>query len=89
MALTREFTVSNKRGIHARAAAKIVEVVEGFKSEVWLKKGNLQANGRSILDILSLACGCGARVMVEAEGPDESQVISALEELFRKKFGEA
>ncbi|SFN07705.1 HPr family phosphocarrier protein [Thermodesulforhabdus norvegica] len=88
MALSREFTVSNRRGIHARVAAKIVEVVEKFSSDVTLRKGDLQANARSILDILSLACGCGTRITVEAKGPDEVMVIAALEELFKKKFGE-
>lgn len=88
MAVEREFLVANERGIHARVAAKIVEVAGRFRSEVWLQKGNVRVNGRSILDILSLACGRGTRVKIEVMGPDEEEAVEALGELFQKKFSE-
>ncbi len=89
MVLKRDFVVANEKGIHARVAAQIVAVTQRFESDIWLKKGDSLVSGKSILDILSLACHKGAWVQVVADGPDAEEAIEALGELFRKRFGEA
>ena len=80
--------MKNKLGLHARAAAKIVDVLGRHKSAVLLAKDGEKIDGRSILEILTLACPMGSRITVEAEGLDAEEVIRELEDLIEDKFGE-
>lgn len=84
----KSFTLKNKLGLHARAAAKIVDVLGRHKSAVLLAKDGEKIDGRSILEILTLACPMGSRITVEAEGLDAEEVIRELEDLIEDKFGE-
>ena len=84
----RELIVANEKGIHARVAAQIVAVAQKFDSHIWLQKGSNRVYGKSILDILSLACKRGSSVYVVADGPDEEEAIEAVADLFRNRFGE-
>ncbi|MEJ5299837.1 MAG: HPr family phosphocarrier protein [Thermodesulforhabdaceae bacterium] len=84
----KEFLVMNRQGIHARVAAQIVDLVQRFNAEVWLAKGSRRASAKNILDVLTLACGYGSKVLVTAEGPDAQEAVEALGVLFRKRFGE-
>ncbi|HDL90257.1 MAG TPA: HPr family phosphocarrier protein [Thermodesulforhabdus norvegica] len=88
MELGRHFVVANEKGIHARVAARITEVAQRFRSEIWLEKDGNRVNGKSVLDVLSLACPRGTDVRVVAIGPDAKDALDAIADLFRKKFGE-
>lgn len=87
--LEQEFTVTNKLGIHARVAAQIVKVAGSFDAEVWLSRGNSCVNGKNILDLMTLRCPFGSSVRICARGRDAKEVLRALADLFRSKFGEA
>jgi len=87
--LEQEFIVANKLGIHARVAAQIVKVANQFESEIWISKSGNRVNGKSILDLLTLVCPHGSKVLIHACGPDAPDALSALEALFQTKFGEA
>lgn len=86
--LDQELIVSNKLGIHARVAAQIVQVANQFRSEVWISRSGGKVNCKSILDLLTLACPHGSKILVSACGPDASEALDALAVLFQNKFGE-
>ena len=88
MVRTKEFTLKNKLGLHARAASKIVAVLNRHQSEVFLTKDGEKIDGKSILEILTLACPMGSRIIVEAEGADADDVMREIETLIEEKFGE-
>ena len=82
--------LTNKLGLHARAAAQLVRLSNRFKSTVTLKRVDtaVTANARSILSVLSIAAGFGVELLVIADGIDESEAIEQIEQLFADKFGE-
>ena len=84
----RQITVSNKLGLHARASAKLVQLVQGFRSQVWLVNGSREVNAKSIMGVMMLAAGIGTSLTVRADGPDEEQAVSAVADLFDRKFDE-
>jgi phosphocarrier protein HPr len=84
----REIQVTNKWGLHARPAAMLVQTASRFKSEIRLKKEDLEANAKSILSVMMLAAEVGSRVTIKADGEDEEQAVETLAQLFAKKFGE-
>ncbi len=81
-------TIPNKKGLHARASAKIVEASARFQSEINIIKDGTTVNGRSIMGLMMLAASMGAQVEVTAEGPDAEQAMTALLALIEAKFGE-
>jgi phosphocarrier protein len=86
--LEKEIVVTNKLGLHARASAKLVQLVQGFKSTVWLVSKGREVNAQSIMGVMMLAAGIGTPLTVRAEGPDEQQALDAVVELFDRKFDE-
>ncbi|MFA6228834.1 MAG: HPr family phosphocarrier protein [Rhodanobacter sp.] len=86
--LEQEIVVSNKLGLHARASAKLVQLVQGFKSTVWLISKGREVNAQSIMGVMMLAAGIGTSLTIRAEGPDEELALSAVVELFERKFDE-
>jgi phosphocarrier protein HPr len=86
--LEQEFIVANKKGLHARAAAQIVRLATQFEADVWITKDGVRVNGKSILDVLTLATPHGSKVLVATEGRDADAVMQALAGLFQTKFGE-
>ena len=82
--------VENRLGLHARAAAKLVQLVSGFQSEVYLsREGHDEAiDSRSILGILMLAASRGTRLVLSIHGPDEAEAGDAIRLLFASRFGE-
>lgn len=88
MVETRTFEIKNKLGIHARAAAKLVEMANSFKAEIFLEKDGVQVSGRSILGILTLFCPKGSKVTIRAEGVDAKEAMEAVASLIANKFGE-
>jgi len=86
---TAEATIRNRLGLHARAAAKFVKLATGYRSDITLERGGLQANGKSIMGILMLAAAEGATVKISACGEDEEEAVKALVDLVNGKFGES
>ena len=86
--LEKEIVVSNKLGLHARASAKLVQLVQGFKSTIWLIGEGREVNAKSIMGVMMLAAGIGTPLNLRAEGPDEAQALDAVAALFERKFDE-
>ena len=83
-----ETQIVNKLGLHARASAKLTQVANGFKCDVWLSRNGRRVNAKSIMGVMMLAAGKGASIMVEAEGADADAALAALRELIAGRFGE-
>ena len=86
--LQKEFTIMNKLGLHARAAASLVKVASGFKADVRVGKDDLDVNGKSIMGVLLLAAGQGSSIRITTDGPDEQQAMQAIGDLINDGFGE-
>lgn len=86
--IERQIEIKNKLGLHARAAAKLVHTAAKFKSDIKIRKGEEEVDGKSILGILLLAAGRGSVITVRANGEDESPAIDAIQELIDRKFDE-
>ncbi len=84
--MTKELTVINDSGIHARPAALIVETATRFKADIFFHKDGMRANAKSIMNIMLLAAEPGAIVRVETVGPDEKEALEAIEQLFVSRF---
>ncbi len=87
-ALSEEIIIVNKLGLHARAAAKFVQLAGTFNSSVSLAKDGITANGKSIMGILMLAAEKGSAVTLTVDGDDAHEAFSALKELIQDGFGE-
>ena len=81
-------TISNKLGLHARASAKLTKTASGFRSEVFISRGDRRVNAKSIMGVMMLAAGLGVDVELDAVGDDEQAAIDALVALINDKFGE-
>ena len=86
--IERDLEIRNKLGLHARAAAKLVHTAARFKSDIKIRKGDEEVDGKSILGILLLAAGRGSTIKVRAEGTDERDALDAVEKLIEEKFDE-
>lgn len=82
-------TIINKLGLHARAAARFVQLASSFESEVNISVNGKKVSGKSIMGIMMLAASKGTRVELITAGSDEEQAISSLESLILDRFGEA
>jgi phosphocarrier protein len=87
-AVSRELPIINKRGLHARASAKFVQMVERFNAEVWVTKGGETVGGTSIMGLMMLSAGPGTSILVSAIGPDAQAAVDAITELVGSKFNE-
>jgi phosphocarrier protein HPr len=80
--------ITNKRGLHARASAKIVEASARFSSQITVSKDGNTVNGLSIMGLMMLAASCGTEIEVCAEGADAAEALKAILALAEVKFGE-
>ena len=87
-AISRELQIVNKRGLHARASAKFVQMVEKFNAEVWVTRGSETVGGTSIMGLMMLAAGPGTSVVVSAIGPEAQAAVDAIAALVADKFNE-
>jgi len=85
---TRDITISNKLGLHARAAAKLTQLAGRFASEIHISRGAQRVNAKSIMGVMMLAAGLGVTVRVEASGSDAESALAEIQNLFDGKFGE-
>ncbi|MFC5586677.1 HPr family phosphocarrier protein [Nitratireductor kimnyeongensis] len=86
--LKREFSIINQRGLHARASAKFVQLVESHDADVEVEKDNITVGGTSIMGLMMLAASPGCKIRVSASGPDAEALLDALEILIAERFGE-
>lgn len=82
------FTIRNRLGLHARAAALLVKTANRFASDVTIEKDGLDVNGKSIMGILMLAASKGTKITLKVDGKDSAQAIQILGKLIENKFGE-
>ena len=85
---TREVAIVNKRGLHARASAKFVQVVERYDADVTVTRNGETVGGTSIMGLMMLAAGPGTTIEITARGPEADAAVAALSDLIATKFGE-
>jgi phosphocarrier protein HPr len=86
--VSREVTIINRLGLHARAAARFVHLATRYQSQVRVGREGRVMDGKSIMGILLLAAACGTRLTISADGPDEQDAVAALAHLVETGFGE-
>ena len=86
--LTQEIEIVNKLGLHARAAAKLVNLATGFEAEVEIEKDGRRVNGKSIMSVMMLAASQGSRLTLHVDGSDEHEAMTQVVELINARFGE-
>lgn len=80
--------IVNKQGLHARPSTRIVEIANRYQSNITIRCGSMSANGKSVLQLLSLSAPHSAELIIEAEGADEEQAAAAIAAEISKGFGE-
>ena len=84
----RDIEIVNKLGLHARASAKLTQLAAKYQCDVVLSRNNRKVNAKSIMGVMMLAAGKGAKVTFETDGPDEADAMDALASLVNDYFGE-
>ncbi|MGY9015419.1 MAG: HPr family phosphocarrier protein [Rhodospirillales bacterium] len=87
-AITQKVTISNMRGLHARAASKFVTVAGGFDADITVHREGTTVSGRSIMGLMMLAAGIGSEIELSAEGAEATEAIASLVSLVEAKFEE-
>ena len=88
VSVEREFDILNRLGLHARAAAQLVRLANGFASEIRVAKDGMEVNGKSIMGVLMLAAPKDTKILIRAIGLDAEEAVAAIGELIARKFGE-
>ena len=83
-----EIVITNKLGLHARAAAKLTQLAGRYSSDIFIARGAQRVNAKSIMGVMMLAAGMGVTVKVDAKGADAEQALTEIQALFADKFGE-
>lgn len=86
--LEQDIVISNKLGLHARASAKLVQLVSGFRSTVMISCRGREINAKSIMGLMLLAAAIGTPVKLRIDGEDEVAAMTAVTDLFNRKFDE-
>lgn len=84
----KELVVANTFGLHGRASALLVETAKRFTADIRLSRDGMEADCKSVLDVMSLACGKGTSITIKAAGEDAEAALAALTALVAGKFGE-
>ena len=88
MSLQKEFTITNKMGMHARPAAQFVRCASKYHCDVWVEKDEEPVNGKSIMGLMMLAAGKGEKIKVTTEGTDAEAAMADIEGLIQGGFGD-
>jgi len=88
LTLTKQIEIMNKLGLHARAAAKFVTLAAGFESEIMVRRGDREVNGKSIMGVMMLAAAQGTVIELVTTGNDAQEAMEALETLVLNRFDE-
>jgi phosphocarrier protein HPr len=86
--IIRNALICNRLGLHARAAAKLVQLANQYQSQVFLSTDKMSANAKSILGVLTLAAGKDTPLVIEVDGPDEEEAMNQIQALIENRFGE-
>jgi phosphocarrier protein HPr len=86
--MKRSFEIQNRLGLHARAAAQLVQLAAGFSADLTIEKDGQSVNGKSIMGVMMLAAAQGAVVQVEATGDDAEELLAAIATLIETRFNE-
>jgi phosphocarrier protein HPr len=86
--VSKEVTVLNRLGLHARPAAMFVKACNKHRCEVWVEKDGEQVNGKSIMGLMMLAAGQGSKLRISAEGSDADKAVSEIEAIILRRFDE-
>jgi len=86
--VSKDVTITNKLGLHARPAAMLVKTASKYSSDILFRKGNLEVNGKSIMGVMMLAAEQGSKITVIVDGDDEQEALKELVRIFKMKFGE-
>ena len=84
----QEVEIVNKLGLHARASAKLTQVAGRFAADVWLSRNGRRVNAKSIMGVMMLAAAKGSTIVIETDGEDEAEAMTALVDLVAQRFGE-
>ena len=87
--IERELAVVNRLGLHARATAKLVQLLSGYRCTATLSARGREVNAKSIMGVMLLAAGKGSTVLLRVDGEDEAAAADAVAELFAQRFDEA
>lgn len=85
---SKEITVTNQIGLHARPATFFIQKANEFSSSIWVEKDDRKVNGKSLLGVLSLGITKGTTITIYADGADQEEALSALETLIKSNFPE-
>ena len=85
---SKEVTIQNRLGLHARPSAMFVKVCNRFKSDIWVEKDGEQVNGKSIMGLMMLAAGQGSKLLITCEGSDAEKALKEVEALVARRFDE-
>ncbi|MFY0655183.1 MAG: HPr family phosphocarrier protein [Neptunomonas phycophila] len=86
--LEKKITIINKLGLHARAAAKLINTTSSFSCDVRLEKDDREVDGKSIMSVMMLAASRGTELTVKTQGEDQDEALSAIEALINNRFDE-
>jgi phosphocarrier protein HPr len=86
--IERELLVANRLGLHARASARLVQVLSGYRCNATLTAKGREVNAKSIMGVMLLAAGPGTPVLLRVDGVDETTAASAVADLFERNFDE-
>ena len=86
--ITRDVTITNSIGLHARPATFFIQKANGYKSSIWVEKDDRKVNAKSLLGVLSLGIAQGMSIRLIADGTDEAEALDGLQELVNTGFGE-
>jgi phosphocarrier protein len=86
--IERELVIQNRLGLHARATAKLVQTISGFRCGATVAAKGREVNAKSIMGVMLLAAGQGSKVIVRTDGEDEQAAMDAIVSLFERKFDE-
>lgn len=86
--ISKDFTIHNKLGLHARPSAQLTQTAGRYASDIHIAKNGRRVNAKSIMGVMMLAAGQGSTVTVDADGPDEHAAVDAIGALIMSRFGE-
>ena len=86
--ISKEITIQNRLGLHARPSAMFVKVCNRHKADIWVEKDGEQVNGKSIMGLMMLAAGQGSKLRVTCEGTDAEKALHEIEGIIERRFDE-
>jgi phosphocarrier protein HPr len=86
--IERSVQIVNRNGLHARPAAEIVKAAARFRSDITIRRDDMEVNGKSIMGVMMLAAECGSTLLLRADGPDAEDAVETIAGIIANRFGE-